>query len=64
MPNFSFLCCVEVIDLWLETNKTRQGSMTLKASLAPAQGVVAKADKLIQFHWIFGNKTGLLGSQF
>ena len=50
MLNFSFLCCLEVVDLWLETTKQQQVSMKLMASLAPARaeveaGVVAKADQ-------------------
>ena len=48
MLNFSFLCCLEVVDLWLETKKNN--STKLIASLAPARaemeaGVVAKADQ-------------------
>ena len=50
MPNFSFLGCLEVVVLWLET-KTRQqkkNSAELEATLAPAEaevGAVAKADQ-------------------
>ena len=47
MPNLSFLCCLEVVVLWLETNN-KQVSMKLMASLARAEieaGVVAKADQ-------------------
>ena len=46
MPNFSFLGCLEVLVLWLET-KTKN-SVELEASLAPAEvevGAVAKADQ-------------------
>ena len=49
MPNFSFLVCLEVVVLWLETTKTKQQNLVeLEASLAPAEaevGVVAKADQ-------------------
>ena len=49
MPNFSFLVCLEVVVLWLETTKTKQqNSVELEASLAPAEaevGAVAKADQ-------------------
>ena len=51
MPNFSFLGCLEVEVLWLETNKTTRqdnNSVELEASLAPAEaevGAVAKADQ-------------------
>ena len=43
MPNFSFLGCLEVVVLFLETNNKK-----LEASLAPVEaevGVVAKADQ-------------------
>ena len=51
MPNFSFLVCLEVVVLWLETNKKQQttNSVELEATLAPAEaevGAVAKADQL------------------
>jgi hypothetical protein len=50
MPNFSFLCCLEVIDLWLESKKKRQHKISIKlmAPLARAEvkaGFVAKADQ-------------------
>ena len=54
MPNFSFLGCLEVVVLWLETNnkKTKKqqnnNSVELEASLGPADaevGAVAKADQ-------------------
>ena len=50
MPNFSFLGCLEVEVLWLETNNKKQqdNSVELEASLAPAEaevGPVAKADQ-------------------
>ena len=49
MPNFSFLVCLEVVVLWLETTKTKQQNFVeLEASLAPAEaevGAVAKADQ-------------------
>ena len=50
MPNFSFLGCLEVVVLWLETNKTTRhnNSVELEAFLAPAEaevGAVAKADQ-------------------
>ena len=49
MPNFSFLVCLEVVVLWLETTKTKQqNSVELEASLAPAEaevGALAKADQ-------------------
>ena len=52
MPNFSFLVCLEVVVLWLETkkqNKKQQdNSVELEATLAPAEaevGAVAKADQ-------------------
>ena len=51
MPNFSILCCLEVVVLWLETKTTRQqqeNSVELEASLASAEaevGAVAKADQ-------------------
>ena len=50
MPNFSFLCCLEVeIYGWRQKQQQQQVSMKLMASLAPARaeveaGVVAKAD--------------------
>ena len=53
MPNFSFLGCLEVVVLWLETNKTtenKKNSVELEATLAPAEaevGAVAKADQNI-----------------
>ena len=59
MPNFSFLGCLEVLVLWLETNNktTRQdNSVELEASLAPAEaevGAVAKADQ----HYLFDRNT-------
>ena len=46
MPNFSFLVCLEVVVLWLET-KTKN-SVELEATLAQAEaevGAVAKADQ-------------------
>ena len=51
MPNFSFLVCLEVVVLWLETKKKQQkttNSVKLEASLAPAEaevGALAKADQ-------------------
>jgi hypothetical protein len=53
MPNFSFIACLEVEILWLETTnkkrqKTRQDSVELEATLAWAEvsaGAVAKADQ-------------------
>ena len=50
MPNFSFLVCLEVVVLWLETTKTKQqqNSVELEASLAPDEaeiGAVAKVDQ-------------------
>ena len=51
MPNFSFLGCLEVVVLWLETktkNNKKQNSVELEATLAPAEaevGAVAKADQ-------------------
>ena len=59
MPNFSFLCCLEVVDLWLETknNKGKKVSMRLMAYLAPARAeveAVVKADQnpkvALRFH--------------
>ena len=38
MLNFSFLCCLEGVVLWLET--TTKVSMKLMASLAPARAEV------------------------
>ena len=48
MPNLSFLGCLEVVVLWLETKKQQQqkNSVELEASLAPAEaevGALAKA---------------------
>jgi hypothetical protein len=48
--NFSCLCCLEVVVLWLETKATNKVSMKWRASLAPARaeietGVLAKADQ-------------------
>jgi hypothetical protein len=37
VPNFSFLCCSEMVVLWLETKNKARVSMKLMASLAPAQ---------------------------
>ena len=50
MLNFSFLGYLEVVVLWLETNKKQDNnnSVELEASLAPAEaevGAVAKADQ-------------------
>ena len=50
MPNFSFLVCLEVVVLWLETNNKKQQNnlVELEASLAPAEaevGAVAEADQ-------------------
>ena len=48
MPNFSFLVCLEVVVLWLETTTKQQNSVELEASLAQAEaevGAVAKADQ-------------------
>ena len=54
MPNFSFLVCLEVVVLWLETtkkqNNNKKNLVELEASLAPAKaevGAVAKADQYI-----------------
>ena len=48
MPNFSFLVCLEVVVLWLETTKNKkQNLVELEASLAPAEaevGAEAKAE--------------------
>jgi hypothetical protein len=49
MPNFSFLGCLEVVVLWLETKTRPQDSVELEASLAPAEaevGDLAKADQM------------------
>ena len=49
MPNFSFLVCLELEVLWLErTTQTKNNSVKLEASLAPAEaevGAVAMADQ-------------------
>jgi hypothetical protein len=48
MPNFSFLGCLEVEVLWLETKQ--DNSVELEASLAPAEaevGAEAKADQYL-----------------
>ena len=63
MPNISFLVCLEVVVLWLETTTTKtkqQNSVELEASLAPAEaevGAVAKADQKASdlFTQIFGS---------
>ena len=51
MPNFSFIGCLEVVVLWLETNNNKkQNLVELEASLAPAEaevGAVAKADQKV-----------------
>ena len=57
MPNFSFLGCLEVVVLWLETNKTTTTNLVkLEASLAPAEaevGAEAKADQKFYIIFIF-----------
>ena len=50
MPNCSFLVCLEVVVLWLETKTktTTKNSVELEATLAPTEaevGAVAKADQ-------------------
>jgi hypothetical protein len=61
MPNFSFLTCLEVEVLWLETKKqtkTIDNSVELEATLAPAEaeaGAVAKADQHKMHRFIITN---------
>ena len=49
MPNFIFIGCLEVVVLWLETEKTtKENSVELETSLTPAEaevGAVTKADQ-------------------
>ena len=52
MPNFSFPGCLEVVVLWLETNKkqqTKQNSVELEATLAPAEAEVGAVAKAYQY---------------
>ena len=71
MPNFSFLGCLEVVVLWLETNKTTKttNSVELEASLAPAEaevGAEAKADqhkKLCQCSFLITNIRSLTAAK-
>ena len=46
MPNFSFLVCLEVVVLWLETKQQTKNSVELEASLAPAEAEVGADQQL------------------
>ena len=54
MPNFSFLVCLEVVVLWLETTTKQQNSVELEASLAQAEAEVVAVAKAVHFQFFTG----------